>query len=114
MLKTGAVMQYPASKSLRFTQDTVRFLDGAEQRFRGCASVLRRWMIRLDLVDEQELARLDEFFLENQGAFASFSFVDPWEGVEYADCSLEGDTFEFLLNGEMRGQTSLVVKQNRS
>ncbi len=113
-LKTGAVMQYPAAKNLRFSHDAVKFRDGTEQRYRGCASVLRRWTIRLDLVDEGELAALEEFFLENQGAFGSFSFMDPWDGVEYTGCSLDADKFEFLLKNEMRGQTSLVVQQNRS
>ena len=113
-LKTGAVMQYPATRTLRFTQDAVRFLDGTEQRFRGSASALRSWAIRLDLVDEGELAAIEGFFLETQGAFASFSFVDPWDGVEYEDCSLDADAFEFHLSGEQRGKTSLIVKQNRS
>ena len=113
-LRTGAVMQYPATRSLRFAQDALRFLDGSEQRYRDCPSVLRRCNIRLDLADEGELAALERFFLENQGAFGSFAFDDPWDGVEYGECSLEDDTFEFHLLDAMRGQGSLTVKQNRS
>ncbi|HZT34216.1 MAG TPA: DUF2460 domain-containing protein [Bryobacteraceae bacterium] len=113
-LKTGAVLQYPAGKSLRYAQETVRFVDGSEQRYRNRAAVRRRWTVRLDVVDEGELAELESFFLENQGAYGSFAFVDPWDGVEYEDCSLEDDSFTFRLVDGLRGQATLTVKQNRS
>ncbi len=113
-LKTDCVMQYPGAKGLRFASQVVRFVDGSEQRYRDEAEALRRWVIRLDLLDEGEIAAIEEFFLANQGAYGSFAFVDPWDGVEYADCSLEGDEFEFSLVGEMRGKTSLTVVENRS
>lgn len=113
-LKTESVMQYPGGKALRFASQVVRFMDGSEQRYREAAAPLRRWIIRLDLLDEGELAAIEEFFLANQGTFGSFAFTDPWDGVEYPDCSLEGDVFEFWLDGEMRGRTSLAVVENRS
>jgi len=113
-LKTGAVMQYPADRKIRFNTQVLRFLDGTEQRFREYASRLHRWTIRLDLLDEAELATLDQFFVTNQGQFGSFSFTDPWDGTIYPNCSLEGDTFAFQLRGEMRGTTQLVVCENRT
>src|ERR1039458_10518178 len=76
-LKTGAVMQYPAKRTLQFNTDAIRFLDGTEQRFRDNPSVLHGWTIQLDLLDESELAALDQFFISNQGRFGSFSFTDP-------------------------------------
>ncbi len=112
-LKTGAVMQYPAKRTLRFVTGVMRFLDGAEQRYRDNPSVLHEWTIRLDLLDEGELAALEQFFIANQGAFGSFSFTDPWDGTTYPDCSLAGDTFEFQLQGEMRGNTTLTIRENR-
>ena len=93
-LKTGAVMQYPAKRMLRFNTDVIRFLDGTEQRFRDNSSVLHRWIIQLDLLDEAELAALDQFFCLNQGRFGSFSFTDPWDGTVYPNCSLADDAFE--------------------
>jgi hypothetical protein len=113
-LKTEAVMQYPGVKALRFQSEIVRFVDGSEQRYRDAASALHRWTVRLDLLDERELSALDEFFEANQGAFGSFAFIDPWDGTEYPDCSLESDSFEFTLTGEMRGQTKLEIRENRS
>jgi hypothetical protein len=113
-LKTGAIMQYPATKTLLFNTDAIRFLDGTEQRFRDNPSVLHQWIVQLDLLDEAELAALDQFFLSNQGRFGSFSFTDPWDGTVYANCSLAGDTFSFQLRGEMRGKTTVTVCENRT
>jgi hypothetical protein len=113
-LKTGAVMQYPGVRRLRFAGQVVRFVDGGEQRYRDYGTPLRSWEIRLDLLEEGELADLEEFFLANQGQAGSFSFVDPWSGTEYPDCSVDQDTFALVLEGELRGATSLVVRENRS
>jgi len=113
-LKTGATLQYPAQKTMRFNTDTIRFLDGTEQRFRDNPSVLHQWTIQLDLLDESELAALDQFFVTNQGRFGSFSFTDPWDGTVYPNCSLAVDTFGFQLSGEMRGKTTLAVCENRT
>src|ERR1039457_3178188 len=98
-LKTGAVMQYPAKRTLQFNTDAIRFLDGTEQRFRDNPSVLHRWTIQLDLLDESELAALDQFFISNQGRFGSFSFTAPWDGTVYPNCSLAGDTYGLQLRG---------------
>jgi hypothetical protein len=113
-LKTGAVMQYPGKRTLFFNTDTIRFLDGTEQRFRDNPSVLHKWIIQLDLLDESELDTLDQFFLSNQGRFGSFSFTDPWDGTVYPNCSLAADTFGFQLRAEMRGKTTLTVCENRT
>lgn len=113
-LKTGAVAQYPAKRTLQFNTDINRFLDGTEQRFRDYPAVLHQWTIQLDLLDEEELDTLDQFFLTNQGRFGAFSFTDPWDGTIYPNCSLKGDAFAFQLRGEMRGEASLIVCENRT
>jgi hypothetical protein len=113
-LKTDAVMQYPAARRLQFASQVIRFVDGSEQRYRERGGALRSWEIRLDLLDEAELGALEEFFVANEGAFGSFAFTDPWDGTEHSDCSLEGDSFALVLSGEMRGATSVTVRENRS
>jgi hypothetical protein len=113
-LKTGAVMQYPAKRTLQYNTDTNRFLDGTEQRFRDNAVVLHQWIIQLDLLDESEIASFDQFFVSNQGRFGSFTFTDPWDGTVYPNCSLSADTFAFQLKGEMRATTTLTVCENIS
>jgi hypothetical protein len=113
-LKTGAVMQYPATRRLCYNTDTIRFLDGTEQRFRDNPAVLHQWTIELSLLDESELAALDQFFVTNQGRFGSFSFTDPWDGAVYPNCSLAKDAFSFQLTGEMRGKATVTVCENRT
>ena len=113
-LKTNAVMQYPATRDFQFANAVLCFVDGSQQRYRESRDALRRWLIRLDLLDEAELSRLRAFFFAEQGRVGSFSFTDPWDEEEYSDCSLDQDSFQFELAGEMRAKTMLVVRQNRS
>ena len=112
-LKTGAVLQYPAQKEVRFATEIVRFMDGSEQRFREYQTSLHRWMIRLELLDQGELQVLREFFITQAGGADSFVFTDPWNGTVYANCTLEGGDMALLLVDEMKGNTSLTVRENR-
>jgi hypothetical protein len=111
-LKTGAVAQYPATRERGFETGICRFLDGSEQRYRTSAAS-RRWAIRLELLDESEMRELESFFRTAQGAAGSFSFEDPWDGMVYADCSLESDALTIEAAGEGRLQAELVIKENR-
>src|SRR5947208_16767456 len=108
-LKTDAVAQYPLTRTLRFQNQTLRFLDGSEQRYRDAGGVRRRWTIRLDLLDESEMAAIEMFVDATEGAFASFTFTDPWDDKDYAHCRLEGDVLELAAEGEMRGSTTVTV-----
>src|SRR5689334_7419945 len=93
-LKTGAIAQYPASRCVEFQNQAVRFVSGAEQRYRDCGKARHRWEIALQLLDEGERAAIEEFFRAMGGSFETFVFVDPWDGVEYENCSLAGDELE--------------------
>ena len=112
-LKTGAVVQYPAQKSLRFSTQVVRFLDGSEQRFAGYSPPLRRWTIQLNLLDEGEISRLSEFFRLQNGASGIFSFTDPWDGSVYSSCSFENSEMRVGLTGDERLSTTLVISENQ-
>ncbi len=112
-LKTNAVAQYPATKTLRFQNQTLRFVDGREQRYRDSGGPLHRWEIHLNALDESELAALEQFLDQNQGRLSSFAFTDPWDGTAYANCSLARDDLELIALGEMQGKTSLTVVENR-
>jgi len=113
-LKTNAVAQYPVTRALRYQNQTVRFLDGTDQRYRDGSGPLHRWIIRLSALDEGELAALEGFFLTNAGQFGSFVFVDPWDGASYSSCSLASDQMDLTAVAEMQGQTSLTVVENRT
>ena len=112
-LKTSAVIQYPATRKVRYRNQALRFVDGTEQRYRDCAGPLRRWEIRLSQLDEGEIAALEQFFADNQGAFGSFAFTDPWDGTAFPNCSLEMDGLKTTATAEMNGATSLAVVENR-
>lgn len=113
VLKTGAILQYPAQKETRFSAVVLRFMDGAEQRFRDYQTPLRRWQIRLDLLDETELHVLREFFRAQAGAAGTFTFTDPWDNSVHLNCSLESDEMSEELLDELKGKTALTVQENR-
>jgi hypothetical protein len=112
-LKTGAVTQYPARRQFSFATRILRFVDGTEQRFRLWPAVLRSWVIRVDLLTEEELGSLRDFYRNRAGEAQSFRFVDPWDGAEYDQCTLDGAGFEATLRGEGQGDLTLVVRESR-
>jgi hypothetical protein len=113
LLRTGAVLQYPATRHIQTSTCVLRFVDGTEQRFRDYQRPIRRWTVRLDLLDETEMKAMEEFLVSQQGQSGSFSFTDPWDGIEYANCSLECDVVPMESGGPFRGRTALVVRENR-
>ena len=113
-LKTGAIAQYPGTKTTQYSCIVSRFLDGSDQRYRDYSAPLRRWTIQLNLLDDGELSALDQFFAAQQGRFGVFSFVDPWTQATIPSCTLEQDSLDYTLSGEMRGSTSLVVVETRA
>lgn len=113
-LKTGAVLQYPAQRSNQFSTQVLRFLDGTEQRFRNYSSPLRRWVVKVDLLDEAELHSLREFFRTQSGAAETFSFTDPWDNTVYPTCNLQSDTMAETLTDKLTGMTSLVIRETRA
>ena len=111
-LKTDAIAQYPVARRAQFQNQTVRFVDGSEQRYRDCAGARLKWDIQLRELDEGELAAIEEFFLASQGAFGSFTFTDPWDGQVYANCSVAADELALATVAEMRGGTKLTILRN--
>lgn len=113
-LKTGAVAQYPADRATQFSTQTYRFVDGSEQRFPAYGAALRRWAIRLDLLDEAELSTLADFFASQEGRAGTFSFTDPWDGTTYPSCSFESDALALEFKGPQEGAVQIVVRENRN
>jgi hypothetical protein len=109
ILKTGAVAQYPLTRELRLQNQTLRFVGGTQQRYRDSGSTRLRWVIQLSLLDEGELAAVEEFFLTQEGGYGSFTFTDPWDGVAYEECRLESDELGLLSSEEMQGETTVTV-----
>src|SRR5450755_289789 len=111
-LKTSAIAQYPVARRAQFQNQTVRFVDGSEQRYRDSAGARVQWDIQLSELDEGELAAIEEFFLASQGAFGKFSFTDPWDGQVYNNCSVAADELVLATLAEMRGGMQLTIVRN--
>src|ERR1700685_3229962 len=94
-LKTGAAAQYPLDFGVRFSTQAVRFMDGSQQRFPLYGIGLRRWTLKLDMLDEQELAEVIAF-VEQQGS-APFAFTDPATGAVASTCVLSGQQLGVTL-----------------
>jgi phage-related protein len=114
LLKTKAVAQYPATKTVQFHNQALRFIDGTEQRYRDAANPLHCWVIQLNALDETEMAAVDNFFAQNQGRLGAFSFTDPWDGTVYAGCSVQSDQMTIETTAELRGRASVTIAENRT
>jgi len=110
-LKTGAVAQYPSDRSQNFSTQVFRFVDGSEQRFPAYAASLRRWVIRLDLLDESELTALQDFFVSEGGRAGMFSFTDPFDSTVYASCSFDADELDLTFGGPQAGQATVTIRE---
>ena len=113
LLKTGAVTQYPASVVQQYSTDVVVFLDGTEQRSRNWSGQARRWLIDLSLLDDAEARSIEELFVTQAGSYSSFSFVDPWSGTTYTDCSFAEDTLSISMESQDRTKLRLTIVENR-
>ncbi len=111
-LKTGAFAQYPVTRAQQFRTDVVRFIDGTEQRYRLHAAARKRWIVKLELLDDTELNRLADFFFSGQGRAGRFEFEDPWTGTVIPNCSFEIDELTAELAGEGRAGTVLIIREN--
>ena len=114
VLKSGAVAQYGSARTREFATQVFRFLDGSEQRVAQYGAVLRRWTIRLSLLDEAELAEMESFFKSQAGEAESFAFPDPWDGTVYPNCSFDHDQLATQNSGPARGTVTVTVKENRT
>jgi hypothetical protein len=108
-LKTGAVAQYPLERGVRFSTQAVRFLDGSQQRFRLYGNGLRRWTVKLNLLDEQELGAVIAF-VEAQGS-AVFAFTDPVSGTTASNCVISGEQFDAAMTSEAMGKTTVLIEE---
>ena len=112
-LRTNAVAQYPATRTVQLQNQVLQFVDGTSQRYRDASGPLQQWQIRLDQLDEREMAAIEQFFWDNQGGFGNFSFTDPWDGQIYPNCSFASGGLNLTSLAEMKGRTWFTVRQNR-
>lgn len=111
VLSSGAVTQYPTVFASGQAVQVIRFLDGSDQRYLMQGRTFRRWQIRLDLLNETEIAQLEAFFVAQQGDFAAFVFSDPISGTSVPNCRLAGPGLASAYVGVNVSSTSLVVME---
>jgi len=114
LLSTGAVTQYPTGLTTGQAVEVIHFLDGSDQRYLTHPKTLRQWEIRLDLLNETEVAQLEAFFVEQQGEYSTFVFSDPISGSMVPNCRIAapGMASEYLAVDI--GSASLIVVETNA
>jgi len=110
-LSTGSVGQYPLGQTQSFTTDVIRFLDAADQRCIVRAKALRQWLVRLDLLDDGELAALEQFFAQMQGPATLFDFFDPTTSETVPNCRFASGDGVTTYTATNIGGSQLIVTE---
>lgn len=111
-LRSGAVAQYGSANVFEFRTQVHRFLDGSEQTHRWRANAGRRWVIQAQRLDESELASVETFFAEMQGAAGQFDFEDPLTGDVVGNCSFDTDQLVLRSAGVQQGSVTITIREN--
>ena len=112
-LSTGAFVQHPTATKYDCGTEVIRFLDGSDQRCLVRSRTLRSWTVKLQLLSDQELARLEQFFIDVQGSYGTFSFIDPRSGVVYPQCRFQDSSLMTGYQALGQGATDMVVVEVR-
>lgn len=111
LLKTGAVAQYPLSRTVSLATQAVQFLDGSQQTYQLNGAGLRSWTVSLDLLDETEIAAVIAF-AERIGT-GTFSFTNPVTGETAVKCVMADKQLQTMLISELQGQAALGIEEVR-
>jgi hypothetical protein len=109
LLKTGAIAQYPLNRVLSLATQAVRFLDGSRQTYQLSGAGLRRWELKLDLLDETEVSAVIAF--AEQIGTGTFSFTNPVTGEIAAKCVIADEQLETSLVDELHGRATLEIQE---
>ena len=109
LLKTGAIAQYPLSRVVSLSTQAVQFLDGSQQTYQLSGAGLRRWELKLDLLDETEVSGVIAF--AEQIGTGTFSFSNPVTGETAAKCVIADQQLETSLVNELHGLARLEIQE---
>jgi hypothetical protein len=90
-LSTGAVAQYPAARTRRFSTQVIRFADGSEQRFPVWKAPITAWRIELNKLTTDELLAIRQFFRSQSASHGRFEFQDPFDEQVHQNCFIRED-----------------------
>jgi hypothetical protein len=111
LLSTGAVAQYPLSRGTSYDVDIVHFLDGSQQRCLVRGKRLRRWLISLGQLNEQELASMEQFFDAAQGNTGLFAFTDPFTNESVPNCRISNPLIATQYAAVGNGSTAVWIEE---
>lgn len=111
MLSTGSVTQYPTTVTNGQGVEVVRFLDGSDQRFLSQGRTFRQWQIRLELLNDSEIAQIEAFFVAQSGDYSVFTFPDPISGTDVSNCRLAAPGLVTEYTGADISSTSFWVME---
>src|SRR4051794_29704383 len=110
-LSSGAITQHPLIAGVSQNTSVIRFMDGADQRFLLQGRQLRRWQIKLELLNDVEMDQLEAFFGLQQGPSSPFSFNDPVTGLAVPNCRIGVSELTTVYQGLDAGTASLWVME---
>jgi hypothetical protein len=110
-LSSGAIAQYPIGNYAARTTQVIRFLDGSDQRCIVRARPVRWWVVKLSLLNDSELAQIEEFFTAQQGSFGLFDFPDPFSNQTVTNCRFAAPELVTEYEGADQGSTDLIVME---
>jgi hypothetical protein len=108
VLKTGARAQDGLQCGYRTRTEVLRYVDGSQQAVKTRRG-RKRWTVKLEQLDEGELALLSELVETVRGETGTFAFTDPKTGVRHETCRIEGGDFEAYLAGLGDGRAELRI-----
>ncbi len=111
LLTSGAVTQYPATVTTGQSVQVIRFLDGSDQRYLNQGRPFRQWQIRVDLLNDTELAQIESFFAAQSGDYSAFAFPDPISGTVVPNCRLAAPGLVTEYTATDSGGTSFWVME---
>ena len=107
-LATGAVTQYPATRTVEHRTRVIQYVDGSEQRISRRSSGIRRWILKLDRLTEREANDVLSFFGEVRGRAEHFDFEDPSTGEIVPDCRFDQDDIAIDFTDVMRARVATL------
>ena len=109
-LETGAIAQYPATRTFGYRTRLIRYIDGTEQRVSRFTKAIRRWVVHLDQLSEREASDVLSFFSEMRGRAEQFEFEDPRSGATVSHCRFEQDEVRIEFTGPSASRTTLTIR----
>ncbi len=87
---------FVVDENVQYKTIVSEFENGTEQRRRKWSTPLRKWSLKFHNKTQSELNAIKSFFTSKYGAYASFTWTNPNDGVEYVVRFVE-DSFKFAL-----------------